>query len=192
VYALLIERGFRTALAARDPFGKLLAAGLSIVLGLQIFIVAGGVIGLIPLTGMTMPFLAQGGSSIVTNWIVVALLVVVSHTARRPAPPVERGQVAAVQNSRGGRRRAGDPLPDVTPAEGVAAEPDPEYDPEAATSMSPAAPEHAEQGPSGTEDETTMSPPVGRQPADTPAAPPRPPGRPPAGPPPGNSPFGNS
>ncbi|MCU7823183.1 FtsW/RodA/SpoVE family cell cycle protein [Kitasatospora sp. DSM 101779] len=88
LYALLVSRGFATGLALRDPFGRLLAIGLAAIVGLQVFVVAGGVLALIPLTGMTLPFVAQGGSSVVTNWIIVALLVRMSDTARRPRPGV--------------------------------------------------------------------------------------------------------
>lgn len=86
LYGLLVARGFGAALALRDPFGRLLATGLASIVALQVFVIAGGVTGLIPLTGMAMPFLAQGGSSVVTNWIIVALLVRLGDSARRPAP----------------------------------------------------------------------------------------------------------
>lgn len=82
LYALLVERGYRAGLALRDAFGRLLAVGLASIVALQVFVIAGGVSGLIPLTGMAMPFLAQGGSSVVTNWIIVALLIRVSDSAR--------------------------------------------------------------------------------------------------------------
>ncbi|MCZ4095944.1 FtsW/RodA/SpoVE family cell cycle protein [Streptomyces sp. SID13666] len=86
LYALLVARGYRAGLALRDPFGRLLAIGLASILALQVFVIAGGVMDLIPLTGMAMPFLAQGGSSVVTNWIIVALLIRLSDSARRPLP----------------------------------------------------------------------------------------------------------
>ncbi|MEU6088082.1 FtsW/RodA/SpoVE family cell cycle protein [Streptomyces sp. NPDC047085] len=82
LYALLVERGYRAGLALREPFGRLLAVGLASLVALQVFVIAGGVTGLIPLTGMAMPFLAQGGSSVVTNWAIVALLIRVSDSAR--------------------------------------------------------------------------------------------------------------
>ncbi|MFE9608873.1 FtsW/RodA/SpoVE family cell cycle protein [Streptomyces sp. NPDC006012] len=87
LYGLLVERGYRAGLALRDPFGRLLATGLASLVALQVFVIAGGVTGLIPLTGMAMPFLAQGGSSVVTNWTITALLIRVSDSARRPGDP---------------------------------------------------------------------------------------------------------
>lgn len=82
LYLLLVSRGFRIGFAGQDDFGRLLAVGLSFVIGLQVFIVIGGVTRVIPLTGLTTPFLAAGGSSLVANWIIVALLLRLSDTVR--------------------------------------------------------------------------------------------------------------
>lgn len=83
LYAVLVQRGLRTAVTIKDPFGQLLAAGLAIVLGLQTIIVAGGVTRLVPLTGLTTPLLSAGGSSLVANWIAIGLLLRISDTANR-------------------------------------------------------------------------------------------------------------
>ncbi|WP_338493657.1 FtsW/RodA/SpoVE family cell cycle protein [Streptomyces sp. SJL17-4] len=98
LYALLVARGYRAGLSLRDPFGRLLAIGLASIVALQVFVIAGGVMGLIPLTGMAMPFLAQGGSSVVTNWVIVALLIRVSDSARAPQPDdADTGTLAPVK-----------------------------------------------------------------------------------------------
>jgi cell division protein FtsW (lipid II flippase) len=83
LYLVFIERGLKTAMIARDAFSKLLATGLTFVFALQVFVIVGGVTTVIPLTGVTLPFVSYGGSSIVANFILVALLMVISNNARR-------------------------------------------------------------------------------------------------------------
>jgi cell division protein FtsW (lipid II flippase) len=85
VYLLFVERGLKVAMVAQDSFSKLLATGLTAVLALQVFVIVGGVTKVIPLTGVTLPFVSYGGSSIVANFVLLALLLLVSDRARRPA-----------------------------------------------------------------------------------------------------------
>ena len=85
IYLLIAERGFKTAVMAPDGFSKLLAAGLTAVFALQAFVIIGGVVRVIPLTGVTLPFVSYGGSSVVANMVLVALLLMISNRARRPA-----------------------------------------------------------------------------------------------------------
>jgi cell division protein FtsW (lipid II flippase) len=90
LYLVLVERGLRIASAAQDEFRAILAAGLSLVIGVQAFIIAGGNLKLIPLTGITLPFVSYGGSSLLANAVIVGLLLALSERIRDPLPPPRR------------------------------------------------------------------------------------------------------
>ena len=102
IYALITERGFKTAILAEDGFSKLLATGLTTILALQAFVIIGGVTRVIPLTGVTLPFISYGGSSIVANFILLALLLMISDKSRRRA---RRENEAEAEQAEGTRER---------------------------------------------------------------------------------------
>ncbi|HWJ83736.1 MAG TPA: FtsW/RodA/SpoVE family cell cycle protein [Nocardioides sp.] len=93
LYGLIVERALRTALICRDGLGKLVAVGLGSVIAIQVFVVVGGVTRLVPLTGLTTPFLSAGGSSLIANWVIVAILLRISDQARRPLPELAEESV---------------------------------------------------------------------------------------------------
>jgi cell division protein FtsW (lipid II flippase) len=99
VYMILAMRGLRSAVAVRDSFGKLLGGGMSFAIVMQMFVVLGGVTALIPMTGITAPFLSYGGSSLLANYMLVAVLLRISDAARRPQTgsrprPVQQAPIA--------------------------------------------------------------------------------------------------
>jgi cell division protein FtsW (lipid II flippase) len=101
-YLVLVERGLRIASSARDDFRALLAAGLALVIGVQAAIIAGGNLKLIPLTGITLPLVSYGGSSMLANAIVVGLLLALSDRGAAPLAPPRPPRLARLRRRPGG------------------------------------------------------------------------------------------
>lgn len=91
IYAILVTRGFRTALAVRDAYGKLMASGLTLIIAVQVFVVAGGISSLLPMTGLTTPFMSAGGSAVMANYMLLGLLLRISNNANRPTDDAPGG-----------------------------------------------------------------------------------------------------
>jgi cell division protein FtsW (lipid II flippase) len=107
LFLLLVGSGFRIAIQTERPFAKLFAAGLTIIIGVQTFVIIGGVIRVIPLTGVTLPFISYGGSSLIANFVIIALLLRISdETVERAEAP---GAVATARTALGGDAAAAPP-----------------------------------------------------------------------------------
>jgi cell division protein FtsW (lipid II flippase) len=106
LYLVVIERGLRIAAASADEFRAILAAGLSLVVGVQAFIIAAGNLKLIPLTGITLPFISYGGSSLLANAIVVGLLLALSDPGTEPPPPPRPRRFARFRRAEAGPAEA--------------------------------------------------------------------------------------